>query len=80
MEDLDKLLEQANLSLNKKLKKLDVLEKEKHEIIDRYENATPADKILLKIEMKKSEEKFKKLCNEVLTLSEKVKKLKKRYC
>ena len=38
MQDLDKLLEQVSLSLNKKLKNLNVLEQEKQEIINQYKN------------------------------------------
>ncbi len=80
MENIDKLLEQANTSLNNKLQQLEVLEAEKKEIISMYEVAKPTEKVLLEVEMKKSEEKYKNLCDEVLTLSEKVKKLKKHYC
>lgn len=79
MENIDKLLGQANTSLNNKLQQLELLEAEKKEIISMYENANPAEKVLLEVEMKKSVEKYKNLCNEVLTLSEKVKKLKKHY-
>lgn len=80
MENINKLLEQANTILNEKLEQLDVLETEKKEIISMHEKAKPAEKMLLEVEMKKSEEKYKNLCDEVLTLSEKVKKLKEHYC
>lgn len=80
MENINKLLEQANSILNEKLEQLEVLETEKKEIISMYEKAKPTEKVLLEVEMKKSEEKYKNLCDEVLILSEKVKKLKKRFC
>ena len=80
MENINKLLEQTNIMLNKKLEQLEVLEIEKKEIISMYENANPAKKVLLEVAMKKSEEKYKKLCDEVLKISEKVKKMKKHYC
>lgn len=79
MENIDKLLEQANVILNDKLQQLELLEAEKKEIISMYENARQAEKLLIEVEMKKSEKKFKNLCDEVLILSEKVKKLKKHY-
>ena len=80
MENIDKLLGQANAILNEKLEQLEVLEVEKKKIISMYEQANIAQKKLLEVEMKKSEEKYKNLCNEVLTLSDKVKKLKDQYC
>lgn len=80
MENIDKLLEQANTSLNDKLQQLEILETEKKEIVSMYEKARPTEKVLFEVEMKNSEEKYKNLCNEVLTLSEEVKKLKKRFC
>ena len=80
MENINKLLEQANTILNEKLEQLEILETEKKEIISMYKKARPTEKVLLEVEMKKSEEKYKNLCDEVLTLAEKVKKLKDNYC
>ena len=80
MENIDKLLGQANAILNEKLEQLEVLEVEKKTIISMYEQANIVQKKLLEVEMKKSEEKYKNLCDEVLTLSDKVKKLKDQYC
>lgn len=77
MENIDKLLEEVNATLSDKLQQLELLEIEKKSIIEHYENAKPAEKLLFEIEMKKSEEKYKNLCDEVLALSDKVKKLKK---
>lgn len=76
MEKINKLIQQANVSLNDKLEQLEVLEAEKKELISMYVNAKPTEKVLLEVEMKKSEQKYKKLCDEVIKLSEKVKKLK----
>lgn len=80
MENINELLKQANDSLNNKLEQLEILESEKKQIIELYEKLKPADKVLLEVEMKKSEEKYKNLCDNVLILCEKVKKLKKQYC
>lgn len=77
MENIKILIEQANTKLNEVLEQLEVLEAEKKEIISLYENAKPSEKVLLEVKMKKSEEQYKKLCNNILTLSEKVKVLKK---
>lgn len=77
MENINKLVEQVNARLNEILEQLEVLETEKKEIISQYENAKPSEKILLEVEMKKSEEKYKKMCEDILKLSEKVKDLKK---
>lgn len=77
MENINILIEQANTKLNEILEQLEVLETEKNEIISLYENAKPSEKVLLEVKMKKSEEQYKKLCNNILTLSEKVKVLKK---
>ena len=80
MTNINKLLEQTNTILNEKLELLEALETEKKEIISMYKNAKPVEKVLLEVDMKKSEEKYKNLSDEVLTLSGKVKKLKKHYC
>ena len=79
MEDLEKMIEQINLILDIKLKKLDALEREKKEILSRYIKANSSEKSLIEHEMKESEKKFKKLNEDVLKLSQKVKKLKKNY-
>ena len=75
MSDIEKLVEQINDELVVKMEQLEVLEKEKREIIDRYAVANSAEKYLLEIEMKKSEDKFKNLCDEVLAISKKVDKI-----
>lgn len=78
MENVEKLVKQAREILDSKLEELKVLEAEKQEIISQYEIANQTGKSLLEIKMKNSEAKYKKLYEEVLTLSEKVKILKKK--
>lgn len=80
MENVEKLVKQAREILDSKLEELKVLEAEKQEIISQYEIANQTGKSLLEIKMKNSEAKYKKLYEEVLTLSEKVKVLKKKTC
>lgn len=76
MENIDKLIDKVNANLNEKLKQLEILEYEKKVIIEQYNKTKSSERLLIEIEMKKSVEKFKKLSEEVLMLSEKVKKLK----
>ena len=80
MEKVDKLLEQANEILNEKLEQLEVLEEEKKKIVLLYEKVDLNKRVLIEKEMKKSIDRYKKLCDEVLMLSVKIKKLKKEYC
>ncbi len=80
MGNINKVLEQANAILNEKLAQLDFLEAEKRELILLYLNANLNDKKFYEAEMKKSEEKYYNLCNEVLMLAEQVKGLKESFC
>ena len=78
MKNIETIIEESRVKLKNVLKQLKILEKEKAVIINRYENAGPAQKILIKVEMEKSAENFKKLSEQALILAEKVKKLKKQ--
>ena len=78
MKNIETIIEESRVKLKKVLKQLEILEKEKAVIINRYENAGPAQKILIKVEMEKSAENFKKLSEQAFILAEKVKKLKKQ--
>ena len=80
MHNIENLLQQANKILNQKLEQLKVLEAEKKQIMEQYSKATSAQKSRIEIEMQKSEQKYKILCEEVLELSQKVKDLKQKYC
>lgn len=80
MQNIENLLQQANKILNQKLEQLKVLEAEKKQIMEQYSKATSAQKSQIEIEMQKSEQKYKILCEEVLELSQKVKNLKQKFC
>ena len=80
MKNINELINQANISLNDKLLKLDALEKEKMQILEKYKYCKQEEKSLIEVEMKKSEKNFKNLCDEILLLSQKVKNLKNYYC
>ena len=76
MENIKNLTAKARAKLDKIMLQLELLEKEKAEIIKKYASATAEQKVLIEAEMRKSEEAFKKLSEEALALAEKVKKLK----
>ena len=80
MDKIDKMLEQAKLALNDYVKQFELLEKEKKKIISLYKKATQKDRTILEEKMKESEAKYKKLCEEIMLFSLKVKKLKKQCC
>ena len=80
MQNIENLLQQANKILNQKLEQLKVLEAEKKQIMEQYSKATSAQKSQIEIEMQKSEQKYKILCEEVLELSQKVKNVKQKLC
>ena len=80
MQDIKKIIKQATETLNRKLQQLEVLQAEKQQIIEQCQNATPDEMILLEQKMKRSEEKYKTLCDDVLEFSQKVKMLKKNFC
>lgn len=61
--------------LNKQLKELEI---EKEILKESYNSSSDKEKAAIAIMMKESEEKFKKLCDETLKLSLKVKNLKKQ--
>ncbi len=62
--------------LDLKLKELDVLEAEKQDIISRYKTCHEEERKDIEYEMVLSENKFKKLAEEVLELKQKVKNIK----
>ena len=78
MENIKNLTVKARAKLDKIMLQLELLEKEKAEIIKKYASATAEQKVLIEAEMRKSEEAFKKLSEEALALAEKVKKLKEK--
>lgn len=80
MENIKERLSKANFILDSKLKKLEELETEKKDIIERFSNANDKERAKIEQEMKTSEEKFIALSDEVSAIAEKIKKLKKIYC
>ena len=79
MKNLEILIKQTNKSLEEKLSQLEVLESEKSLILNEYQKSKASTKVLLEMEMKKSEEKYKALCIEIKKLAKEVKKLKAEY-
>lgn len=79
MKNIEKKLTKLEHSLDEKLKVLETLEAEKHDIIKNFNNADEQLKIEILKQMKISEEKFKLLAEETLILKEKIKKLKKKF-
>lgn len=73
-------IKQAEKELDKALKKLNALEKEKLDIMERYIDASDDGRKEIQKEMKASEEKYKALSEEVFALGQKIKNLKKQYC
>lgn len=80
MENIDKITNQTISTLNDMLNQLSILENEKQKILNDYNNANSSEKIILEAKMKKSESKYKKLYKDITKLSEKIKKLKNKYC
>ena len=76
MKNINRKLFEANMYLKTLLEQLDILEKEKEYIIKIYNEVNESQKMFIEIEMKKNEEKFRKLYEETVKLSEKVKSLK----
>ena len=76
MDKIDKMIEQARSGLNECLNQLKMLEDEKKKIIELYKKAEPQDRVVLEKKMKESEAKFKKLYEDTMLFSVKIKELK----
>ena len=80
MEDIEIKLKTLKNTLNERLKELEILEIEKNDIMDRYSKANKAERAIIEKEMRLSEESFKSLSENVLSITQEIKKLKKKYC
>lgn len=80
MNKLDKMLEQSKFVLNNYVKQLEILDLEKKKIVSLCKNASLKDRVNLEEKMKASEEKYKKLYEEVTLFALQVKKMKKQCC
>lgn len=78
MATIQEMLKKAYEKLDEFNKKLEILEKQKADILSRYETATPDEKILIEKEIRIIEENFKIFSEEAVKFSEKVKLLKKK--
>ena len=76
MKSVEEQIKQYRLELEKISQELEVLEMEKQEILKAYEKADKKQKEAILKEMQKSEQRFKTLCETMISLSAKVKKLK----
>ena len=78
MEASQTTLNKAHKKLEELNQRLEILEREKSDLINRYNSATPEEKVLIEKEILLSEENFKLLAEETVKFAEKVKKLKKK--
>ncbi len=78
MENFEKQLMEIENALADKLKVLEVLEAEKRDIIQKYNNASNIERYKIRKEMKASETKFKMLSEEMLALKQQVKMIKNK--
>ena len=76
MKSIEEQIKQYRLELEKISQELEVLEMEKQEILKAFEKADNKQKEAIFKEMQKSEQRFKALCEKIISLSAKVKKLK----
>ncbi len=78
MENFEKQLMEIENALADKLKVLEILEAEKRDIIQKYNNASNIERYKIRKEMKASETKFKMLSEEMLALKQQVKMIKNK--
>ena len=79
MKNINKHIKDTTIILNNIINELDLLELEKKQILERYQNAKPEEKPLIEQEMIESEKKFENLYEAITALSDKVKKLKNNF-
>lgn len=77
MKSRRETIEMAKLALFNSQTKLEVLEKQKQELLCKYENATEEEKPELEEQMKINQQEFQNLYNQTLVLSSQIKLLKK---
>lgn len=77
MKSKRETIEMAKLALFNSQTKLEVLEKQKQELLCKYENATEEEKPELEEQMKINQQEFQNLYNQTLVLSSQIKLLKK---
>lgn len=77
MKSKRETIEMAKLALFNSQTKLEVLEKQKQELLGKYENATEEEKPELEEQMKINQQEFQNLYNQTLVLSSQIKLLKK---
>jgi hypothetical protein len=71
--DIDKIIESAEIKIAEKRDELAKLEREKLDIIERFEKASDSEKALIQKEMLLNEKSFEKLLTESIQLAEKIK-------
>ncbi len=77
MKSKRETIEMAKLALFNSQIKLEVLEKQKQELLGKYANATEEEKPELEEQMKINQQEFQNLYNQTLVLSSQIKLLKK---
>mgnify|MGYP004513620147 FL=1 len=77
MKSRRETIEMAKLALFNSQTKLEVLEKQKQELLCKYANATEEEKPELEEQMKINQQEFQNLYNQTLVLSSQIKLLKK---
>lgn len=80
MENIEEILLSYTKQLNALEEELNLLEREKQEIIKAYQGADDKSRKKIEKQMKESEKSFEILLKEVLALSSKIRKLKNMYC
>ncbi len=80
MENIEEILQETTAHLQALEEELNLLEKEKQEIIRAYQSADDKSRKKIEKQMKESEKSFETLLKEVLALSSKIRKLKNMYC
>ncbi len=80
MENIEEILQETTAQLNLLKEELNLLEREKQEIIKAYQSADDNSRKKIEKQMKESEKSFETLLKEVLALSSKIRKLKNMYC
>lgn len=77
MKSKRETIEMAKLALFNSQTKLEVLEKQKQELLGKYANTTEEEKPELEEQMKINQQEFQNLYNQTLVLSSQIKLLKK---
>ncbi len=76
MKSVEEQIKEFKQKLERINQELEVLEMEKQEILKVFEKADENQRKVIAKEMKASEQRFKNLCDEIISLSASVKKLK----